>query len=97
MLNGSETCSITLGKECNLRVFENRVLRPTFGPKRDENREWRNLHNEKLHSLYHSPDIFRVIKSRRSRWAHYVAVMEEGRCAFKILTGNLREIRLDGA
>ena len=54
---------------------------------RDENGEWRRLHNEELHSLYRSPIIVRVIKSRRLRWARQVARMEEGRSAFKILTG----------
>ena len=58
-----------------------------FGPKRDENGEWRRLHNEKLHSLYRSPNIFRVIKSRRLRWAGHIVRMEGGRSAFKILTG----------
>ena len=70
-----------------LRVFENRILWRIFGPKRDENGEWRRLHNEELHSLYRSPNIVRVIKSRRLRWAGHVARMEEGRSAFKILTG----------
>ena len=55
--------------------------------KRDENGEWRSLHNEELHSLYRSPNIVRVIKSRRLRWAGHVARMEEGWSAFKILTG----------
>ena len=50
--------------------------------------EWRRLHNEVLHSLYRSPNIVRVIKSRRLRWADNEARMEEGRIAFKILTGN---------
>ena len=54
---------------------------------RDENGEWRRLHNEELHSLYRSPNIVRVIKSRRLSWAGHVARMEEGRSAFKILTG----------
>ena len=58
-----------------------------FGPKRCENGEWRRLHNEELHSLYRSPNIVRVIKARRLRWAGHVARMEEGRSAFKILTG----------
>ena len=55
-----------------------------FGPKRNENREWRRLHNEELHSLYCSPNVVRVIKSRRLRGAGQVAKMEEGRSAFKI-------------
>ena len=54
-------------------------------PKADENGEWRRLHNEELHSLYRSPNILRVIKSRRLRWAGHVARLEEGRNAFKIL------------
>ena len=58
-----------------------------FGSKRDANEEWRRLHNEGLHSLYRSSNIVRVTKSRRLRWAGYVARMEEGRSAFKILTG----------
>ena len=56
-------------------------------PKRDENGDWGRLHNEELHSLYRSPNIVTVIKSRRLRWAGHVARMEEGRSAFKILTG----------
>ena len=62
------------------------ILRRIFGPKKDENGEWRRLHNEELHSLYRSPIIVRVIKSRRLRWAEHVARMEEGRSAFNILT-----------
>ena len=58
-----------------------------FGPKRDDNGEWRRLHNEELYSLYRSPNIVRVIKSRKLRWTGHVARMEEGRSAFKILTG----------
>ena len=67
-------------------VFENRILRRIFGPKRDENGDWRGLHNQEFHSLYRSPNIVRVIKSRRLRWAGRVVRMEEGRSAFKILT-----------
>ena len=65
-----------------------RVLRRIFGPKRDENGERRRLHNEELHSLYRSPNKVRVTKSRRLRLAGHVAKMEEGRSAFKILTGS---------
>ena len=56
-------------------------------PRRDENGEWRWLHNDELHSFYRSANIVRVIKSRRLRWAGYVARMGGGRSAFKILTG----------
>ena len=79
--------SLTLREECRLRVFENMILRRIFGPKGDENGEWRRLHNEELHSLYRSPIISRIIKSRRLKWTRNVARMEEGRSAFKILTG----------
>jgi hypothetical protein len=69
-------------------VLENRVLRSIFGPKRDEaTGEWRRLHNEELNDLYSSPNIIRVIKSRRLRWAGYVARMEEERGAYRILVG----------
>ena len=87
MLYGCETWSLTIKKESRLRVFENRILRRIFGPKGDENGKLRRLHNEELHSLYRSPNIVRVIKSRRLRWAGYVARIEEGRSAFKILNG----------
>jgi hypothetical protein len=57
-------------------VFENRVLRRIFGPRRDEVKEdWRKLHNQELHNFYSSPDIIRMIKSRRMRWAGHVARM----------------------
>ena len=58
-----------------------------MGSKRDENGEWRRLHNEELHSLYRLPNIVRVIKSRRFGWAGHVPGMEEGKRAFKSLTG----------
>jgi hypothetical protein len=83
-----ETWSVMLREEHRLRVFENRVLRRIFGPKRDEvNGEWRKLHNEELHNLYSSPDIIRQIKSRQMRWAGHVARVEEERKVYKVLVG----------
>jgi hypothetical protein len=71
-----------------LRVFENRVLRRIFGPKRNEvTGGWRELHNAELHGLYSSPGIVRVIKARRMRWAGYVARMGEVGGAYNILIG----------
>jgi hypothetical protein len=68
VLYGCETLSLTLREENRLSVFENRVLRRIFGPKRDEETEgWRKLHDEELHGLYSSPSIVRVIKARRMR------------------------------
>ena len=84
MLYGCEAWFLTLREESKVRVFENRILRRIFGVKRDANRR---LHNEELLSLYRSPNIVIVIKSRRLRWAGHVARMEEGRSAFKILIG----------
>jgi hypothetical protein len=79
--------SITLREENRLRVFENRVLRRIFGPKRDEvTGERRKLHNEELHILYSSPNI-RQIKSRRMRWVGHVARMGEERNVYRILMG----------
>jgi hypothetical protein len=69
-------------------VFENRVLRRIFGPKRDEvTGDWRKLHNEELHNVYSSPSKIRVIKSRKMRWAGHAARMEEKRSAYRILVG----------
>jgi len=71
-----------------LRVFENRVLRRIFGPKRDEvTGEWRRLHNEQLNDMYSSLNIVRVIKSRRMRWAGHVARRGEGRGVYRVLVG----------
>ena len=83
--------SLTLREECRLRIFEKRILRRIFGPKRDENGDWRRIHNEELHSLYRSPNIVKVIMSRRLRWAGPVARMEEVRIVFKMLKGKPRE------
>jgi hypothetical protein len=87
VLYGCETWSLTLGEEQRLRVFENRVLRKIFGPKREEDGSWRKLHNDELHNLYSSPNIVRVIKSRRMRWAGHVARMGRGRGAYRVLVG----------
>jgi hypothetical protein len=74
VLYGCETWSLTLREEHRLRVFENRVLGRIFAPKRDEVMGgWRKLHNEKLHNLYSSPSIIRMIKSMRMKWAGHVA------------------------
>jgi hypothetical protein len=90
VLYGCETWSFTLREEQSLRVFENRVLRRIFGPKRDEaTGEWRRLHKEELNDLYSSPNINRVIKSRRMRWAGHVARMGGKRGAYRILVGRL--------
>jgi hypothetical protein len=79
---------VTLREEHRLRVFENRVLRRIFEPKRDEmTGEWRKLHNEELHDLYSSPSIIRIIKFRRIRWAGYVARMGEKWNAYRLLVG----------
>jgi hypothetical protein len=87
-LYGCETWSLTLREEHRLRVLENRVLKGIFGPKKDEvTGEWKRLHNEELYDLYLSPNIIRVIKSRRMRWAGHVARIGEGRGAYRILVG----------
>jgi hypothetical protein len=76
ILYGCEILSLALREEYRLWVFENKVLRRTFGPKRDEGAgRWRKLHNKELRDLYSSPSIIRIIKSRRMRWAGHVARM----------------------
>jgi hypothetical protein len=87
VLYGCETLTLTLGEEHGLRVFENRVLKKIFGPKREEDGSWRKLHNNELHTLYSSPHIVRMIKSRRMRWAGHVACMGEGRGVYRVLVG----------
>jgi len=80
VLYGCETWLLILQEERKLRVFENMVLRRIFGPRKDEVKgEWSRLHNVELNDLYSSPNIVRVIKSRRMRWAGHVALMGEER------------------
>jgi len=77
-----------LREEMKLRVFENKVLSRIFGPRKDEvTGEWRRLHNENFNDLYSSPNIVRVIKSRRMRWAGHVARMGEESGVYRILVG----------
>jgi len=88
VLYGCETWSLILREERKLRVFENMVLRRIFGPRREEvTGEWRRLHNEELNDLYSSPNIVRVIKSRRMRRAGHVARMGEERGLYRVLVG----------
>ena len=97
---GCETWSLTLREERRLRVFENRVLKRIFVPRRDEvTGEWRKLHNEELNNLYSSPNIVRVIKSRRMRWAGHVVSTRGGKgCVLGKLEGKrpLGRPSLDG-
>jgi hypothetical protein len=88
VLYGCETWSLILRKENRRRVFENRVLRKLFGPKKDEvTGEWRKLHSEELHILYSSLNIIRQIKSRRMKWAGHVVRMGEERNVYTALMG----------
>jgi len=97
VLYGCETWSLTQGAERKLRVFENMVLRRIFGPRRDEvTGEWRRLHNEELNDLYSSPNIVRVIKSRRMRSAGHVVRMGEERGVYRALLGKPEGRRLLG-
>jgi hypothetical protein len=92
VLYGCEAWSLTLREKRRLKVFENRVLRRMFGPKRDEvTEEWRKLHNEELNDLYALPNIVRVVKSGRMRWAGHVARMGEGRVVTGCWWGSLKE------
>ena len=88
VLYGCETWSLTLWEERKLRVFENKVLIRIFGPRRDEvTGDWMRLHNEEVNELYSSPNIVRVIKLRRMRWAGHVARMGEEKGACRVLGG----------
>ena len=85
---GCKAWSLTLWEEGKLRVFENMVLRRIFGPRREEvTGEWRRLHNEELNDLYSTPNIVRVIKLRRMRWAGHVARIGEERWVYRVLVG----------
>jgi hypothetical protein len=84
VLYGCETWSLILREEHRLRVFENRVLRRIFGPKREEDRSWRKLHNDELRGPYSSLTIVRMIKSRM-RWAGHAARIQEGRGVYRVL------------
>ena len=104
VLYGFETWSLPLREERRLWIFENMALRRIFGPKRGEvTEEWRKLHNEELNDLYCSPNIIRVIKSRRMRWAGHVARMGERRGLCRVLVGrpegksHLEEPDIDGS
>jgi hypothetical protein len=93
VLYDCETWSLTLREEHDLRVFENRVLRRIFGPKRDEvSGGWRILHNEEFRNSYSSPSIIRMIKSMRMRWERLVARMGDivGEARRKEITGKTK-------
>jgi len=88
VLYGCEAWSLILREERKLRVFENMVLRRVFGPRSDEvTGEYRRLHKEELNDLYSSPNIVRLIKSRRMRWAGHVAHMGEKKGVYRVLVG----------
>ena len=96
VLYGCETWSLTSREERKLRVFENMVLR-IFGPRGDELAgEWRRLRNEDVNDLYSSPNIVRVIKSRRMRWAGHVARIGEERGVCRVLVGKQEGKRPQG-
>jgi len=88
---------LTRREDRKLRVFENRVLRKIFGPRRGEvTGEWRRLHKEELNDLYSSPNFVREIKSRRMRWAGHVARIGQERGVYRFLVGKPKVRRLLG-
>jgi hypothetical protein len=88
---GVKLGSLTLREEHRLRVFENRVLRRIFRPKKDEvTGEWRKLHNEELRYLYPSPSIIRIIKSQQMRWDGHVTRMGGEEERLQIIGGKSR-------
>ena len=90
----SALTSSPISLEVSADKTENMVLRSIFGPRRDEvTGEWRRLHNEELNDLYSSPNIVRMIKSRRMRWAGHVARMGEERRVYRVLVGKPEEKR----
>jgi hypothetical protein len=94
VLYGCETWSLTLREECKLRVFENKMLRRIFGPKKNVvTGEWRRRQHKELYALNPQPDIIRVIKSRRMRWAGHVTRMGERRGTYRVLVGKCEETR----
>jgi hypothetical protein len=96
VLYGCKTWSLTLKEEHRLRVFENRVLRKIFGPKREEDGSWRKLHNDELPNLYSSPNTVRVIKSRRMRWAAHVVCIGDGRGVYRVFGWKARRDEATG-
>jgi hypothetical protein len=90
VLYGCEAWSLTLRDD----VLENRILRRIFGSKRDAKGAWKKTHYEELHSLYVSPSLVRIIKSRRLRWTSHLPKIEESSCAFKTLLTKLQERNL---
>jgi hypothetical protein len=90
VLYGCETWSLTLKKKHKLKVFENRVLRRTFGPKMDEiiGGGLRKLHNEEFSNLHSSPNVTKMIKARRMEWAGHVARLGDKRTAYGVLVGS---------
>jgi hypothetical protein len=74
-------------RETQTESFEDRVLRKIFGPKREDDESWRKLHNDEIHRLYSSPNIVKMIKTRRMRWARHVARLGKGKVFYGVLVG----------